>query len=49
MGSGDYALGLEPANCRVGGRASEREAGRLKFIEPGEIKRISLKIEVKSI
>ena len=49
MGSGDYALGLEPANCRVGGRASEREAGRLKYIEPGEIKHIGLKIKFKTI
>jgi len=49
MSSGDYALGLEPANCRVGGRAREREEGRLKYIEPGEIKHIGLKIEFKRI
>ena len=49
MSSGDYALGLEPANCRVSGRAREREAGRLKYIEPGEIKHIGLKIEFKRI
>ncbi|MBI5835597.1 MAG: aldose 1-epimerase family protein [Armatimonadetes bacterium] len=36
MAAGTYVCGLEPANCRVGGRADERAAGRLKFIEPGQ-------------
>lgn len=34
MGKKDYALGLEPANCELSGRASLRENGTLKFIEP---------------
>lgn len=36
MKRGTYVCGLEPANCRVTGRADERSAGRLKFIEPGQ-------------
>jgi hypothetical protein len=34
MASGDYVTGIEPANAWVEGRAAEREAGRLKFLEP---------------
>jgi len=36
LGQGEYVLGLEPANCDVGGRDKEREAGRLKFLDPDE-------------
>jgi hypothetical protein len=32
---GVYALGLEPANCSVLGRAHDRAEGRLPFLEPG--------------
>lgn len=35
-GSGIYALGIEPANCRVAGRAAERDAQTLTMIEPGQ-------------
>ena len=33
--AGVYALGLEPANCSVLGRAADRAAGRLPVLEPG--------------
>jgi Domain of unknown function (DUF4432) len=33
---GVFALGLEPANCSVLGRAHDRAEGRLPFLEPGE-------------
>lgn len=33
---GTYVCGLEPANCRVTGRADERAAGRLRILEAGE-------------
>ncbi len=33
---GISALGLEPANCSVLGRAADREEGRLPVLEPGE-------------
>ncbi len=36
MGDGTYVVGMEPANCGVGGRAKERAAGTLQFIEAGE-------------
>ncbi len=36
MGEGTYVMGIEPANCAVAGRESERRAGTLKFLDPGE-------------
>ena len=33
MASGDYALGIEPANCHVEGKAKERREGTLQRIE----------------
>lgn len=36
MMSGDYTLGLEPANCHVGGRAHERALGSLRSLKPLE-------------
>jgi hypothetical protein len=36
MTAGDYVTGIEPANAWVQGRAVEREAGRLRFLEPWE-------------
>jgi Domain of unknown function (DUF4432) len=33
---GVYALGIEPANCSVFGRAHDRSEGRLPFLEPGQ-------------
>lgn len=36
MGHGFYVVGMEPANCKVGGRARERAAGTLQFLSPGE-------------
>jgi len=44
MGHGSYALGLEPANCYVEGRAKERESGTLLLLQPGEI--ISYHLEI---
>lgn len=46
MGQGDYALGMEPSNCQTLGRAEERQNGTLKFIEPGEIKRMHIVVEI---
>jgi galactose mutarotase-like enzyme len=36
MGQGAYVVGLEPANCGVGGRAQDRADGVLRLLEPGE-------------
>jgi hypothetical protein len=41
-GEGSYVVGLEPANCRVSGRAAERAAGTLQFLEPGEVRDFAL-------
>jgi len=46
MSEGMYALGLEPANCRVEGRARERAEGRLRYLEAGEERTIRLDLEV---
>ena len=34
--SGTYALGIEPANCSVLGRAHDIATGRMPFLDPGE-------------
>jgi galactose mutarotase-like enzyme len=46
MGQGTYVIGMEPANCSVMGRAAERAAGTLQFLEPGEERRFLLQIGV---
>ncbi|NLK89129.1 MAG: aldose 1-epimerase family protein [Clostridiaceae bacterium] len=46
MASGDYALGIEPANCHVGGRTAERERGSLKSLAGFESMNIKLDITV---
>ena len=43
---GTYVTGLEPANCRVEGRAIEREKGRLQVMQPGEVRRYPITIGV---
>ena len=45
MGQGEYVCGIEPANCRVFGRALERDAGRLQHIAPGETRQFRVTIE----
>lgn len=46
MGQGFYAVGMEPANCRVDGRARERAAGTLQFLAPGEERHFLVQIGV---
>jgi hypothetical protein len=43
------ALGIEPANCSVLGRAADRAAGRLPVLEPGEERVTALEIQAGSI
>ena len=45
-GQGTYVTGLEPANCRVDGRPTERDEGRLRVLEPGEQQEYNLEIGV---
>jgi hypothetical protein len=46
MGHRFYAVGLEPANCLVEGRARERAAGTLQFLAPGEERHFLMQIGV---
>ena len=46
IGEGLYVVGMEPSNCRVWGRAKEREAGTLQFLEPGEDRTFELEFGV---
>jgi hypothetical protein len=46
MGQGEYVVGLEPGTNWAGGRAAERAAGRLSYLEPGETRRFSVEIGV---
>ena len=45
-GVNHFALGLEPANCRVEGRVVEREAGRLRTLRPGEREDFAVDLQV---
>lgn len=46
MGVRDYVLGLEPGNCLPTGRAAMRESGRLKFLDPGESRTYTIRVEL---
>jgi hypothetical protein len=46
MGEGLYVVGLEPANCHVGGRCQERTDGTLPVLAPREKRFYRLEIEV---
>lgn len=46
MGEGTYVMGIEPANCGVEGRESERRAGTLEFLDPREERRFEVQIGV---
>jgi hypothetical protein len=46
MGEGFYAVGLEPANCRVSGRAAERENSTLEMVNPGEIRKYKIEVAI---
>ncbi len=45
-GEGTYVVGLEPATCRVGGYEAEERAGRVIWLDSGEVRRSRLEIEV---
>jgi hypothetical protein len=44
MGEGLYVVGIEPANCHVGGRCAEREAGTLQMLQPLEVRRYRIEV-----
>ena len=47
--AGVYALGIEPANCSILGRAHDIAAGRMPFLDPGEIRESWLTVEARLI
>ncbi len=47
--SGTYALGIEPANCSVLGRAHDRAEGRLPELAPGEERISRLEIRARRV
>jgi hypothetical protein len=47
-GAGVHVLGIEPANCHVGGRAVERQLGTLQYLQPGESRTYELSLEVEA-
>ena len=46
MGQHDYVLGLEPGNCTPDGRDVLRREGRLQFLQPGEVRQFSVKVQL---
>jgi hypothetical protein len=44
--AGNYVMGIEPANCWVGGRGRARAKGDLQFLEPGEKRSYDLEVGV---
>lgn len=49
MASGDYVLGLEPANCYIMGRAAEREHGTLRKLSAFEAVKNTVTIQFASM
>lgn len=45
-GANHFALGLEPANCLVEGRAAERARGTLQTLQPGEQREFTIAIRI---
>jgi hypothetical protein len=46
MGEGTYVMGMEPANCSVGGRGAERASGSLQHLSGGEQREFLLHLGV---
>jgi hypothetical protein len=46
MMSGDYVLGIEPANCLCNGRLDEKDRGTLKRIAPFNKMKFDLELGV---
>ena len=46
MGEGEYALGIEPCNCYVGGRLNPRNKDIMEYLSPGESKNFDIEVEI---
>ncbi|MEU4235414.1 aldose 1-epimerase family protein [Nonomuraea sp. NPDC026600] len=44
---GAYALGIEPANCSLLGRAADRENGTLPTLEPGQVRCTTVRVSAR--
>jgi hypothetical protein len=44
-----YVMSIEPANCGLGGRAADRDAGRAPFLEPGQERTTSLTVVLQPL
>ena len=47
--TGVYVLGIEPANCSVLGRATDRDSGRLPTLAPGASRTTSLTVTAEHL
>ena len=46
MGQGDYVVGIEPCNSPCANRAEVRERGLLPMLDPGELREMTVEIDV---
>jgi hypothetical protein len=46
MGEGEYVMGLEPCNCFVDGRTAPRNRNVIDSLEPGEMRRFDITLEI---
>jgi hypothetical protein len=46
---GVYALGIEPANCSVLGRAHDRAEGRLPYLDPGQERSTKIAVAAEEV
>lgn len=46
MGEGEYVLGIEPCNCYGSGRADLKKRGVIEYIEPGEVRKFQIEVEI---
>jgi hypothetical protein len=46
MGEGDYAVGIEPSTNTPEGRKRAKETGELKYIDPFEVKKFDICLEI---
>ena len=44
MRAGLYVVGIEPANCHVGGRVQERQAGTLEMLAPQQERKFNIEV-----
>lgn len=48
-GEGEYVLGMEPSNCKLAGRQTEKQKGNVEMLESFSKKRTKLKLSILDI